>query len=67
VNRILHSSMWDLQAALVGHGCRAGLSTADQGVHLWKEAIVFEGPLILLMPVLGSHIELDRLQDEETP
>ena len=59
---------WDPRLpALVGHGCRAGLSTAVQVVHLSKEAIVFEGPLIILMAVVELHIELDQLEDEETP
>jgi hypothetical protein len=32
-----------------------------------EEAVIFEGPLILFMPVLGLHIELDLLEDEATP
>ena len=30
-----------------------------KGVHLWKEAVVFKFPLILVMSVLDLHIELD--------
>ena len=32
-----------------------------------KGAVVFEGPLILMMPVLGFYIKLDQLEDEATP
>ena len=44
-----------------------GLSTHGEGVHLQKEAIVVGGPLILVMPVTGSHIVLERLENEATP
>ena len=37
-----------------------------QGVHLSKEVVVFSCPLMLVMPVLGLHIDLDQLEDEAT-
>ena len=40
------------------------LSAPVQGVHLWKEAVVFRGPLILVMPISGLHIDLDQLKGE---
>ena len=36
----------------------AGLSAPVQGVHFWKEAIIFKVPLILVMSVLELHVEL---------
>ena len=36
-------------------------------MYLWKEAIVSGGPLILVMPVSGSPVDLDQLEDEATP
>ena len=38
-----------------------------QGVHLSKEVVVFSCPLMLVMPVLGLHLDLDQLEDEATP
>jgi len=43
------------------------LSASIQGFHLWKEATIFEGPLILMMLGLGLHMELDQLKDEARP
>ena len=31
-----------------------------------KKAVVFEGPLILVMPIVGLHTELDQPKDEAT-
>ena len=44
-----------------------GLFVLVQGVHLRKEAAVFRAPLILMMHVLGLHIDLDQLENEATP
>lgn len=43
------------------------LSLPVQGVHSYKESVVFKDPLILTLPVSGLHIELDELDDEATP
>ena len=45
----------------------AGLFAPIQGVHLRKEVIVFGSPLVLIMSILGLHIDLDRLENEATP
>jgi hypothetical protein len=34
---------------------------------LRKEAVVFGGLLIIVMPILGLHIDLDKLENEATP
>lgn len=31
-----------------------------------KKAVVFEGPLILVMPIVGLHTELDQPKDKAT-
>lgn len=36
------------------------------GVHLEKEALVFEDTLVLFMPVMELHIEWNQLEDEAT-
>lgn len=43
---------------------RHGLSApaAVQGVHLSQETVIFEEPLILLVPLLRFHIHLDQLE-----
>lgn len=38
-----------------------------QGVHPQKEAIVFGGPLILIIHVSWFHIDLNQLENEATP
>jgi hypothetical protein len=38
-----------------------------QGVQLCEEVVVFEGPLILVMPITGLDIDLDKLKDEAAP
>jgi hypothetical protein len=38
---------------------QASLFAAIRVVHLRKEAVVFDGPLIFVMLVLESHVELD--------
>jgi hypothetical protein len=45
----------------------AGLFVPFQGVQPLKGAAVFKNLLILVMPILGLHIELDELEDEATP
>ena len=45
----------------------AGLSTPIQGVLLRKEAAVVGGPLNLILPMLGLHIDLDQRKNEATP
>ena len=37
-----------------------------QGVDLSKETIIFNGPLILIMPILWLHVALGKLKDEAT-
>lgn len=49
--------MWEL----------GGLSAPVQGVHSYKESVVFRDTLILTMHALGLHIELDELDKEATP
>ena len=44
----------------------AGLSEPVRDVHLWKEAVVFGGPLILVMPVSGLCIALNPFEDDAT-
>lgn len=39
----------------------ARLSAPGEGAHLQKEAVVFRGPLILVVPISGLHIDLDQL------
>lgn len=39
---------------------------AIQGVQLGKVAVGFGGPVILIMPVSGLHMELDHLKYEAT-
>ena len=46
--------MWEL----------GGLSALVQGVHSYKESVVFKD---LTMHVSGLHIELDELDNEATP
>ena len=36
-------------------------------MSLQKEAIVFGGPLVLVMPVSGLYVNLDQLENEATP
>ena len=36
-------------------------------VHLQKETVVFKDPKILIIPILGLHIDFDQLEDEEAP
>lgn len=36
------------------------------GVHLEKEAVVFEDTLVLLMPVMELHVEWNQLEGEAT-
>ena len=45
----------------------ANLSAPVQRVQLQKEALVIEGPLILVLPVSGLYIDLDKLKNEATP
>ena len=49
--------MWEL----------GGLPVPIQGVHSYKESVVFKDPLILKMHALGLHMELDELDKEATP
>ena len=44
-----------------------GLFTPVQGVHLQKEAIVFEDLLLLVMSISGLHMDLGQLENEATP
>ena len=37
-----------------------------QGVHLYKEATLFKGPLILIMPFQALHVNLYKLKNEVT-
>ena len=43
------------------------MSAPVQGGHLWKQAVVFEGLLSLVVYVSGLHVESDQLEDEATP
>ena len=53
--------------ALGKHRCKLACPRPFKVLNLWKEALVFEGPLILVMPVLGLHIELNILENEAPP
>ena len=57
----------NLGACPWGRYMQVGLSAPIQCVHLWKEAIFSRGTLILLMPSLGLHKDLDQLENEATP
>ena len=63
---IFNQTLCKPRGLLLGEVGANGLSIPVQDVHLQKEASVFEGPLILIMPVLGLHIELDQLKNETT-
>jgi hypothetical protein len=43
------------------------LSAHVQGVHLQKEAMAFIVPLILVIPVSGLPIDMDKLKNKATP
>ena len=43
-----------------------GVNRLDILIVQGKKAVVFEGSLILVTPILGLHIELDQLKDEAT-
>ena len=54
--------MWNLRGLPLGELAAGQLVYV--GVHFWKQALVFLGPVILLMPkqdVSGFHISLDQL------
>ena len=63
---ILNQPFGNLWACPLGRYVLAGLSEPVRDVHLWKEAVVFGGPLILVMPVSGLCIALDPLEDDAT-
>lgn len=43
-----------------------GFAHAHSRCSPWKEAVVFEGSVVLLMLVSELHIELDQLEGEAT-
>lgn len=45
----------------------ANLSLPIQGVHVRTEEVVFGGPIVLVMHVLGLHMDLDQLENEGVP
>ena len=45
----------------------ANLFVPVQGVHFQKKATIVTCPLILIMLVLGEHIDLDQIENEGTP
>ena len=51
----------------VGRYVLIDLSMPVQGVHLWKETMNFESPLILVISILGLHMDVDQLKNYETP
>lgn len=67
MNQIDRPTMWKHRGLDLGKGLvQAGLFAPIQGIHLSEEAVVFKIPLILVMSVSESHIELDSLQDDAT-
>lgn len=38
----------------------ANMSTLVWGIHLWEEIIVFNDPIIRVMPIWRSHVELEQ-------
>lgn len=59
--------MWAFRGLPLGRLVWTSLSVAAQGVHLCKEALVFRGVLIFVMPKSGLPVDLDHLEDEGTP
>jgi hypothetical protein len=45
----------------------ANLSLPIQGAYLRNKEVVFRGPIILVMPILGLHMDLDQLENEAMP
>ena len=54
----IHSNIWGPRGLPLGKISAISLSTPIQGVHLRKEAVVVEGPLILILFDLGLHVDL---------
>ena len=59
--------MWEPRGFTSGAINVSGLVHARSGCSSLKSTVVFRGPLILMMPISGQHIDLDQLKDEATP
>lgn len=61
VNQIFEPTMWEPKELPLG---KIDACPCQFKMFLQKEAIVFGGPLVLVMPVPGLYINLDQLENE---
>lgn len=60
MSQMFQLTVWEPRGLPLG-GIDVGRSTPFEDVHLWKDAIVVAGPLILVMPISRLHVDLDQL------